>query len=175
MRSFVIVIAGPAGTGKTTLSRVLSKHYDCDHISEDELTKEIFPDSYINIEDYPDKSKEVARQLLKRMTEVFDGKKCVVVDRINLDRSFVEEIRKLYHRHLIIRILWPPIETAIERDMKRDCWTSGENTIRLSYQRYEELKLTIGEENYIDNSIQTPEETVEKVIAAIEHAANEDH
>ena len=168
IKPFVIVITGPAGTGKTTLSKMLCKHYNCDYISEDELTKKIFPDTYVNIEDYPDKLKIVVSQLLKRIEEIFDSGKCVVVDRINLEKEFVEEIKKVFHKHLIIKILLPPVETIIERDIKRECWTSGEKAIRLFYKKYEELKSTIGEDNYLDNSHQTPDETLEKLIAAIE-------
>ena len=50
---FIIVIAGPIGVGKTTLSKLLSKHYDCLHISEDKIAKQIFPHVYKDVEDDP--------------------------------------------------------------------------------------------------------------------------
>ena len=167
-KSFVFVIAGPPGTGKTTLSKKLIGHYNCGHISEDELTKELFPDIYINIEDSPDKLKIVVDQLLNRTEQIFNSGKSVVVDRINLEKEFVEKAKEVFHTHLIIKILWPPMVATIERDLKRECWTSGEDTIRLFYKKYEELKSIIGVENYLDNSQQTPEETLGNLIDTIE-------
>ncbi len=104
-KPFVMIIAGPAGTGKTTLLKMLCKQYNFEHISEDELTKEIFPDNYTNIEDYPDKLKVVTSQLFIRIKELFDSGKCVVVDRINLEMEFIEKIKKIFHKHLIMKIL----------------------------------------------------------------------
>jgi predicted ABC-type ATPase len=165
---FVIVIAGPTGVGKTTLSKMLSKHFNCTCISEDEIAKEVFPDVNKEIEDYPGKLKIAENQLLKRAKKIFDSGKYVVIDRINLSREFIEEMKKTFHKHLLLRVLWPPMETTIERDKRREVWTSGEDTIRRYYKKYEELKPIIGEKNYIDNRHQTPEETLERFIASID-------
>ena len=164
---FVIVIAGPTGVGKTTLSKMLSNYYNCAYISEDEITKEIFPDVYKNIEDHPDMVKIAESQLLKRTKENFDSGECIVIDRINLGKEFIEEIKKAFHKHLILKVIWPPMETTIERDKRREGWTSGEIAIKQYYNKYERLKPIIGERNYIDNSHQTPEETLERFIAII--------
>jgi tRNA uridine 5-carbamoylmethylation protein Kti12 len=165
---FIIVIAGPTGVGKTTLSKMLSKHFNCTCISEDEIAKEIFPDVYKNIEDFPNKLKIAENQLLKRAKEFFDSGKCIVIDQLNLEKELIKEIKKTFHKHLILRILWPPMETTFERDKRREGWTSGEDTIRRFYKKYEELKPIIGEKNYIDNSHQTPEEIFERFISSIE-------
>ena len=164
---FVIVIGGPSGVGKTTLSKMLSKHFNCTYLSEDEIAKEVFPNVYKDIEDHPDKLKIVENQLLKSAKEVFDSRRYVVIDRINLERESIEEMKKTFHKHLVLRVLWPPMKTTIRRDKRREDWTSGEDTIRKFYKKYEELKPIIGENNYIDNRHQTPEETLERLIASI--------
>lgn len=164
---FVIIIAGPTGVGKTTLSKMLSKHFHCTYISEDEITKEIFPDIYKNIEDYPDKVKIVENLLLKRIKEIFDNRECVVVDIINLEKEFIEELKKVFKEHLILRVLWSPMETMIERDKRRKGWTSGKNTVKRFYEKYENLKPILGEKSYIDTSHQTPKETFERFIASV--------
>lgn len=166
----VIVIAGPTGVGKTTLSKMLSKHFNCTYISEDEIAKELFPNDAYTIEDYPDKLRIVENQLLKRVKEIFDNGGCVVIDMINFGKEFIEEIKKAFYKHLMLRILWPSMETTIERDKRREGWTSGEDAIKQFYKKYEELKPIIEEKNYIDNSHQTPEETFEKFIASIERS-----
>jgi hypothetical protein len=60
------------------------------------------------------------------------------------------------------------MKTTIERDKRRKDWTSGEDSIRRFYKKYEELKPIIGENNYIDNRHQTSEKTLERFIAIIE-------
>lgn len=161
---FVIVIAGPTGVGKTALVEVIKYHFGYFHLSEDDIAKEIFPDIYKDIEDYPDKVEIIARQLYKRTKDIFENKRGVVIDRINLEAEFIEKIKKAFNKYLILRVLWPPIETTIERDRKREGWTSGENAIKKYYKKYEELKPIVGEENYINNGHQTPKETFEEFI-----------
>jgi dephospho-CoA kinase len=165
---FVIVISGPTGGGKTTLSKMLSKVYGCEYISEDETTKEVIPDVYKSIENYPEKVIIAIGQLFIRTNEKFNRGECVVIDGINFGKEFIEEITKAFQGHLIFKVLWPPIEVAIERDRRREGWNSGEMAIKIFYKIYEELKPIIGEENYIDNSRQTPEETLERIIACVE-------
>jgi len=99
----VIVIAGPTGSGKTTLSKMLSEHYRCAYISEDEAAKEIFPDTYINIEDYPDKARTVERALWKKANAIFGDRESVVIDCINLREEFIKEINRIFEKHFNIK------------------------------------------------------------------------
>ncbi len=165
---FVIVIAGPTGAGKTTLSKMLREHYGCTYISEDELSREIFPNTYKNIEEFPDAVKTIESRLLEKTKELCGRGDSAVIDRINLGREFIEEIKKAFEKHLILKVLWPSMETTIERDKRREGWTSGEDTIIRFYKEYEALKPIIGERNYIDNSDQTPGETFEKLLAEMD-------
>ncbi len=164
---FVIIITGPTGVGKTTLAKMLSRYYDCVYLSEDEIAKEVFPDDYTHIEKYPDKVEIIVGELFKRAKVIFHSEKCIVIDLINIEEAFIEETQETFQHHLILKVLWPALETTIERDREREGWSSGENAIKRFYKKYEELKPVIGEENYIDNSDQTPEETFERIIARI--------
>ncbi len=168
----VIVIAGPPGIGKTTISRMLSGYCHCAYLSEDEVAKEVFPKTYIHIENDPDQLKIAESALLQKAKEIFDSGESVVIDRVNLGNEFIKEIIKTFHSHLIIKVLWSPVETIIERDQKRECWTSGESVIKRFYKKYEELKPMINEKHYIDNSHQSPVETLAEFIAAIEAYKN---
>ncbi len=169
---FVIVIAGPPGVGKTTISKMLSGFCNCAYLSEDEVAKEVFPERYVNIEDYPDMLKIAESALLQKAKEFFDSGESVVIDLINLGNEFIEETKKAFQKHLMIKVLWSPVETIIERDKKRESWTSGESVIKRFCKKYEELKPIIHEKHYIDNSCQTPTETLEEFIAAIESYKN---
>ncbi len=169
---FVIVIAGPPGVGKTTISKMLSGYFNCAYISEDEEAKDVFPETYIHIEDDPDTLKIAESVLLQKAKKIFDSGESVVIDRVNLGKEFIEETKKAFHSHLMIIVLWSPVETIIERDNKRESWTSGESVIKRYCKKYEELKPIIHEKHYIDNSHQTPAETLAELIDAIESYKN---
>jgi len=106
--------------------------------------------------------------LLNNAKRIFDSGDPVVIDRINLGIEFIEEIRKVFNKRLVLKILFPPVETTIERDERREGWTSGENAIKRYYKLYEELRPIIGDENYLDSGRRTPDETLEIIIADIE-------
>ena len=154
---FVLVIAGPPGVGKTTIAHIICQH-NCFYLSGDELSKKLFPGVYT---DTPEQLKQTNKELLKRLKDLNVGN-CLVVDLVYLDEDFLNKLKKLFGKHLIIKVIFPPIKITIERDKKRQCWTSGEEDIKRYYKQYQNLKHIIGENNYIDNSNQNPEETYEK-------------
>lgn len=167
-KPFIIVVAGPTGVGKTTVSKQLSDYFKCVYLSEDEITKEIYPEIYVDIEAYPDKLNMIDDRLLRKAEEMYISGRSVVIDRINLDYACIDELRKRFGEHLLIRVLWPFMEVAIERDKGRKDWTSGEIAIKRFYDKYEGLKSIVGAENFLDNSRQKPEETLAAFITSIE-------
>ena len=86
----------------------------------------------------------------------------MVVDYVILDKEYIDEYKELFGKNLIFRIIHPSLESIIERDRKRECWTSGEDTVKRIYEEYEKFKFIVRASNYIDNTDQTPEETFEK-------------
>jgi adenylate kinase family enzyme len=155
---FVLILAGPPGVGKTTIAQIICQHNKCSYLSEDELSKKLFPGVY---KDTPEQLKQIKKELLIRFERLNDGN-CLVADLVNLDEDLVKTLKNLFGKRLIIKVIFPPMETIIERDKKRPCWTSGEEDIKRYYNQYQKLKEIIGKYNYIDNSSQNPEETYEK-------------
>ena len=155
---FVLVIAGPPGVGKTTIAQIICQHNKCSYLSGDELSKKLFPGVY---KDTPEQLKQTNKELLKRLEDLNDGN-CLVADLVYLDEDFIKKLKNLFGKRLIIKVIFPPTKTTIERDKKRQGWTSGEEDIKRYHKQYQKLKEIIGENNYIDNSSQNPEETYEK-------------
>jgi len=162
MKNFVMVIAGPPGSGKTTLAKMASAFYKCAYISGDEISKKLFPDKYENIEESPEELETVKTQLLKDVKEIFDRGESAVVDYVIFSEKYVNEYKKLFGEHLVFKVIFPSLESIIERDCKRECWISGEDTVKRIYQDYKNLKPIVGASNYIDNIGQTPEQTFKK-------------
>lgn len=161
--NFVLIITGPPGVGKTTLAKIICQHNKCSYFSSDEISKKLFPGIY---KDTLQQLKQTNKELLEELKD-YNNKNCIVIDSVFLDEDFIKELKKVFGEHLIIKVIFPPIKTIIERDKARRCWTSGEEDIKRYYKIYQELKEVIGENNYIDNTSQTPEETFNRYFSRL--------
>ncbi len=124
---------------------------------------------YQHIEDYPDQLKAVEGELLEQISRRSNDKAGAIIDLVNLGRISLKRIRKDCGNRLVIRVLFPPVETIMERDKRRAGWTSGVSDVKKFYKKYQELKPVIGESQYIDNSNQTPRQTLEMIIGSIDN------
>lgn len=164
--NFVLIITGPTGTGKTTLCKMVAEKFGYKYISGDEIKQEIFP-GLEDIIKYPEKLEVVKNELLKRTKESFDKNECVVVDYVILGQEYIGKFKNLFGQRLVLRVVLPSIETIIERDKKRETWTSGEESVKRLYKDFKEVENFIGKENYIDNSNETPQETFDKYFSKL--------
>jgi shikimate kinase len=112
---FVLIIAGPPGVGKTTIAQIICQHNKCPYLSGDELSKKLFPGVY---KDTPEQLKQTNKELLKRLKDLNDGN-CLVADLVYLDEDFIKKLKNLFGKRLIIKVIFPPIKTTIERDKKK--------------------------------------------------------
>ena len=156
MATKVIIITGPCGVGKSTISRLIARDLNCELIVGDAIKDELFPSiSYIT--QYPEKLKIVKETLFQRSEAFFAKGKTVVIDYVIVGESYTQRFQERFGNSLIIKVLLPLVEVIYERDETRDCWQAGREVIDFLYQRYLELKPFIGEENYINNEKETPE------------------
>ena len=164
----VIIITGPCGVGKTTITNLLAKELNLPLISGDHLKEILFPDiAYIT--EYPEKLKELKRAILQKAKKLVEQGNSAIIDYVILGESYVGEYQKEFDKSLIVKVLFPSIDVAIQRDALRDCWTSGSEMINELYKKYKRLEPIIGRENYMDTGNQSPEETVAIILKEINH------
>ena len=161
LESKVIIITGPCGAGKTTISKLIYKKYHFILISGDEIKNELFPDIK-DIEKHPQKLKKVKHEIFVRAKENFDQDKNVVIDYVVLGKDYIQKHKKAFADNLQIKVLFPNIKVILNRDKSRKCWTAGKKCVDELYKKFMDLESLIGSENYIDNSNETPRQTLEK-------------
>lgn len=165
-KPLVLIVTGPCGSGKTTVSRLIAERRGLRHISGDDIKKELFPDIE-RITDYPEKLEKVKEEIFFRSNEHYSRGESVVIDYVILGRKQIDEYRNQFANNLHIKILLPKREVILERDKLRDCWTAGEKCATELYDKFEILKEYISPEHYVDNSDETPEETYHKHFSQI--------
>lgn len=164
--NFILIITGPTGVGKTTLCKIVAEKFGYKYISGDEIKKEIFP-GLEGIAQHPKELEIVKGELLKRVKEMFDSDKKVVVDYVILGQDYIKKFKELFGKNLLFRVVLPSIETILKRDKERECWTSGDESVKRLYNDFKELENFIGKENYIDNSNETPQETINRYFSKL--------
>lgn len=163
----VIILTGPCGVGKTTIAKLLLPRIDAEYISGDEIAKSLFPEvSYIT--KYPEKLKVVKAEIFALSRRYFyEQERTSLIDYVVLGETYISKFKEAFNSDLIIKVLLPKKEIIYQRDVERDCWESGRVMIDHLYDRYVELRESIGADNYIDNGKETVEETVSNLVQEI--------
>lgn len=157
----IIVITGPCGAGKTTVSGIVAKELGIQHLKADDVTHELFP-GLESIEQHPKELQQMKDEVLRRAKEFFDNGKSVVVDFVVLG-DFISDFQRTFGDDLVMRALLPRIEVTIARDTSRDCWTVGEKHVRELHDMFIRDRELIGAGNFIDTSDETAEKTAERI------------
>ena len=162
------LITGIPGAGKTTVSRLLagrlarSAHIEADRLQQLIVSGALWPDQ--------EPHDEAMRQLDLRarnaalLAESFDqaGFVPVIYDIVVVRERLAIYTERLPFLHVVV--LAPRVEVALERDDKRGYKRVGERWTHLDGEQ--RAALTAPDILWIDSSDQTPEETVDAVLAA---------
>ncbi|MCD4704523.1 AAA family ATPase [bacterium] len=164
MNNQVLILTGPAGSGKTTIAELLVKNKDFVLLDGDYEDTEFFPNGNQWLPENYQKLCQAHDKILKKVKDIFESGKSVVVDYIifNQFSEFIDKFKKEFKDNLKIKVLFPDKNVMIERDQERKCWTAGEDAINNIYNKLEVIKSEIGADNYIDTSDEAPEKTIEK-------------
>lgn len=156
---------GPAGSGKTTISELLATKLDFKQIDGEFIDSKYFPKGGQWLPENLEKLQRAHDDVLAETKKAFDdGKNNVVVDYIIFGDyiSFINNFKKVFEDNLVMRVLMPEEKELVRRDAKRECWTAGPEHIKRVMNELSSIKNIIGEENYINTTNQTPEETFQK-------------
>ncbi|HLC70199.1 MAG TPA: AAA family ATPase [Patescibacteria group bacterium] len=158
----VLILTGPGGAGKTTIANLLAEKSGFVWVDGDHLDSEFFPDGYHWRPENSEKLKQAHQKIFNEVKKSFNnGENSVVLDYIIFGHylEFLEMFKKEFGDKLEIKVLFPSQEEMIKRDEERECWTTGVERIAAVRAEFEGIKDTIGEENYLDTTRETPLET----------------
>ncbi len=160
----VLILSGPGGSGKTAIAELLVKNCNFVLLDGDNEDTEFFPDGKQWLPENSEKLHEAHEKILKKTKEIFKKGRSVVVDYIIFGHylEFFEKFKNEFGSSLEIKILFPSKHECIDRDIKRECWTTGVERINKVYKEFEDIKDKLDAENFIDTTEQTTEETFEK-------------
>ena len=160
----VLILSGPAGSGKTTIAELLVKRCGFVYLDGDAEDTEFFPDGEQWFTENSETLYRAHDKILKKAKVLFDEGNNVVVDYIIFGRymEFFEKFRREFTDNLSVKILFPSEKEIIQRDKERKNWTTGVDRIVAVRAEFEAIKNTLGEQNYIDTSDETVEQTFKR-------------
>lgn len=135
--SFYIIIRGPLGCGKSTVSEYLSQRIGAEHISIDRILDDVQKDWE---EGYISQKSFIAanEQVIPRAKELLEHGVPVIFDGNFYWKSQIEDlISKLPYPHYIFT-LTAPLNVCIDRDREREK-THGEDAVRVVYKKSTEF------------------------------------
>ena len=158
--SYFIIIRGPLGVGKTTVSKELARILDGEYVSIDKLLEE--NDLVRSDEDegcIPAsnflKGDEI---ILPKIKKLLEKGRIVILDGCFYHREQIVHLyESLPHQHFTFT-LKAPVEVCIERDRGRE-WVYGEDAARVVHW----MVSSFDEGTVIDTAGKTLEQTVEEI------------
>lgn len=118
---YYIIVRGPLGSGKTTISKALAARLSADHISVDEVLDQHGSDKDNEQGFISQKSFKRANDFIAEMAKpLLDAKKPIVIDGNFYWQSQIDDLtEKLVYPHAIFS-LDVPLEVCVKRDAERD-------------------------------------------------------
>lgn len=155
----LVVIRGPLGVGKTTVSKILAQNLHADYVSLDKIIDEnkLVPE---DVEGIPLESFLKANEIILNIAN--ENENSLIVDGCFYYQEQIDDLIEKFDNNVQIFTLISDVETCIHRDSKRPK-VYGEDSTRFVHMVT--TKIHAGHE--IDNSNLTAEETVEKIMEKI--------
>lgn len=150
----LIIIRGPLGVGKTTISKILAKNIDVEYLSLDTIIKD---NNWEGTDGIPLENFLKANEIISKL--VNNHKNPFILDGCFYYQEQIDDLKQKFKNDLIIFTLTSNVEKCIERDSKREK-NYGEDSAKFIHMITTKIK-----EGYeINNNDLTIQETVEKIM-----------
>ena len=155
----MIVIRGPLGVGKTTVSKLLAQNLQAEYVSVDTILNDnnLANDETISLESFL-KVNKIVLELANKSEKNF------VVDGNFYYQEQIDDLQNKFKNDILIFTLITDVETCIERDFKREK-TYGEDSVRYVHMITSRIKS--GYE--VDTSRLKVQETVENIMMLLKN------
>jgi len=155
----LIIIRGPLGVGKTTVSKLLSQNLNLEYLSLDKIIEDnkLVP---ANSDGIPLESYLKANQIILDLGK--KSKKSFIIDGCFYYQEQIDDLVKKFDKDVEIFTINSHVDKCIERDSKREK-VYGEDSARFVHMVT--TRIQAGHE--IDNTDITVEETVDKIMEKI--------
>ena len=165
--SRILLLTGPGGSGKTTIAERIAQKHDYIYLDGDHEDTEFFPQGGQRDPANAVLMTKAHKKILRLAKAHYDQGKNVVVDYIIFGqfREFIESFRGEFGEDFTVKVLFPSQEECIRRDAERECWTAGEENIAQTTHDLLAIKDVIGDENFVDSTEMSSEETISHLIA----------
>ena len=154
----IIIIRGPLGVGKTTVSKLLAERLNFKYLSLDKIIKD---NNLEDGEEIPLEHFLISNEIIFKL--INNSEITYIIDGCFYYQEQINDLIKKFKNNIQIFSLISNIKICIARDSKREK-THGENSARFVHRATTKIK--VGEE--IDNSNLTIEETVTQIIKKLQ-------
>ena len=142
-QAFFVIIRGPLGAGKTTISKELAREHNAHYISIDEILEkfdlEEWEEGYISETSFIRANEIAAKESMKQLE---DGLSVIFDGNFYYKRVILDLIRRLKEFEGIVITLSVPLEVCMRRDAFRRK-ALGEDETRMVYKKSAEFNFGI--------------------------------
>jgi len=153
----LIIIRGPLGVGKSTISKLLAKKINAEYLSLDKILKD---NNLEGTNGIPLKNFLKSNAIIFKL--ITDSEESFIIDGCFYYQEQIDNLQEKFENKIIIFTLISNVEKCIERDSRREK-VYGEGSTR--FVHIITTKIKAGHE--IDNSNLTIEETIDKIVENI--------
>jgi dephospho-CoA kinase len=174
---YTLILTGTCGSGKTTISKLLATQAGRKRICEDDLWKQFFGKNrgVFGSDEHRLKRQQVHNIIFTEILSLRNENLYIVID-ATVHESPPEayyEYSEFFEKHNIewsLCVLHPKLEIAIKRDSQRTEWVAGPERVEKLWGKF--TGEVFPKECFIDNSDETPDQTMERIIHIMQKNIN---